>query len=372
LSNATKFTQAGSITLHAESRGEQIKLVVADTGIGIPKNELELIFEEFRQAGDANRVQGGTGLGLAISRRLARMLGGDIVAASEEGQGSTFTVILPQRLESDVLDAEPNLQTPVSSKLAPHSVERLVLAIDDDPNVVYLLKENFADAGYSVVGASSGEEGLQLARQLQPRAITLDIVMPDMDGWQVLHALKSDPSTRDIPVILISIVDQKDLGFKLGAADYVVKPFDRDALIGAIARIAPDCRCILVVDDDSNVPELVRQSLEGESYMIEWASDGVAALERITQVRPSLILLDLLMPRMDGLAFLDALRADVAHREIPVIVLTAKSLTVGERQMLQERVLGLIEKHGFNREDLIRQVRRALPAPESADVTGMG
>jgi signal transduction histidine kinase/CheY-like chemotaxis protein/HAMP domain-containing protein len=370
LSNATKFTQAGSITLYAESRREQIKLVVADTGIGIPKNELELIFEEFRQAGDANRVQGGTGLGLAISRRLARMLGGDIAAASEEGQGSTFTVILPQRLESGVPEAEPKQQTPVDSKLVPRSVERLVLAIDDDPNVVYLLKENFADAGYSVVGASSGEEGLQLARKLQPRAITLDIVMPDMDGWQVLHALKSDPSTRDIPVILISIVDQKDLGFRLGAADYVVKPFDRDALIGAIARIAPDCRRILVVDDDSNVLELVRQSLEGESYMIEWASDGVAGLERITQVRPSLILLDLLMPRMDGLAFLDALQADVALREIPVIVLTAKSLTVGERQMLQERVLGLIEKHGFNREDLIRQVRRALPAPKSTDVTG--
>jgi CheY-like chemotaxis protein len=137
-----------------------------------------------------------------------------------------------------------------------------VLAIDDDPNVVYLLKENLADAGYRVIGAATGEEGLQMARELQPRAITLDIIMPGTDGWQVLHALKSDPTTRDIPVILISIVDQKDLGFRLGAADYLIKPFDRDVLIGAVARIAPHCRRILVVDDDPNVPELVRQLLD--------------------------------------------------------------------------------------------------------------
>jgi CheY-like chemotaxis protein len=170
-------------------------------------------------------------------------------------------------------------------------------------------------------------------------------------------------------VILISIVDQKDLGFKLGAADYVVKPFDRDALIGAMARIAPDYRRILVVDDDSNVPELVRQLLEGESCSIEWAPDGIVGLERIAHVRPSLILLDLLMPRMDGLTFLNVLQADAALRDIPVIVLTAKSLTIGERQTLQDRVLGLVEKHGFKREDLIREVRRVLPLPESVGFT---
>jgi signal transduction histidine kinase/CheY-like chemotaxis protein len=370
LSNAAKFTEAGAITVRAQSTGELIKLVVTDTGIGIRRDDLELIFEEFRQAGDANRVQGGTGLGLAISRRLARMLGGDITADSEEGKGSTFTVVLPARLESGVREPEPSPQTPVVSQFVPRSVGRIVLAIDDDPNVVYLLKENLADAGYSVVGASSGEEGLRLARSLQPRAITLDIVMPEMDGWQVLHALKSDPLTREIPVILISIVDQKDLGFKLGAADYVIKPFDRDALIGAMSRIAPDCRRILVVDDDSNVPELVRQLLEGESCSIEWAPDGVVGLERIAHVRPSLILLDLLMPRMDGLTFLNVLQADAGLRDIPVIVLTAKSLTIGERQTLQDRVLGLVEKHGFKREDLIREVRRVLPLAKSVGVTG--
>jgi signal transduction histidine kinase/DNA-binding response OmpR family regulator len=371
LSNAAKFTDAGSITLRARWHSGQIELAVADTGIGIPRAELELIFEEFRQAGDANRMHAGTGLGLAISRRLARMLGGNVKAESEEGQGSTFTVFLPHRLAAAAPDVGLRAQTPLDSTPAPHSTERPILAIDDDPNVIYLLRENLGDAGYSVVGASSSKKGLELARKLRPVAITLDLVMPEMDGWQVLHALKSDRATRDIPVILISIIDQKDLGFRLGAADYIVKPFDRDVLVGAMARIAPQCRRILVVDDDSNVPELVRQSLEDERYAIVWAQDGVTALERITEVRPSLILLDLIMPRMDGLTFLGVLQADAALRDIPVIVLTAKSLSADERQMLQERVLGLIEKQGFDRDTLIREIRRALPVAEpTAAVAG--
>jgi signal transduction histidine kinase/CheY-like chemotaxis protein len=371
LSNATKFTEAGSITLHVRAVGERVELAVADTGIGIPKAALGLIFEEFRQVdGGATRTHGGTGLGLAISHRLARMLGGEIAAESEEGAGSTFTLDIPQRLAGS---AEPEPQ----SQAAPHPAGvparpggRLVLAIDDDPNVVYLLKENLADAGYSVVGAASGEEGLRKARELRPRAITLDIIMPGADGWQVLHALKTDPLTRDIPVILISIVDHKELGFRLGATDYVVKPFDREALIGAVARVAPDCQRILVVDDDPNVVELVRQLLEGERCTIDWAPGGAAGLERIVQAPPGLILLDLLMPRMDGLAFLDALQTDAAHKDIPVVVLTSKSLDSADRGMLKERVLGLIKKHGLDREALIREIRRALPVEESATTPG--
>ena len=367
LSNATKFTEVGSITLHVRAVGERVELAVTDTGIGIPKAALGLIFEEFRQVdGGATRVHGGTGLGLAISHRLARMLGGEIAAESEEGAGSTFTLDIPQRLAGSP-EPQPQLRA------APHSAEvparpggKLVLAIDDDPNVVYLLKENLADVGYSVVGAATGEEGLRKARELRPRAITLDIIMPGADGWQVLHALKTDPLTRDIPVILISIVDHKELGFRLGATDYVVKPFDREALIGAVARVAPDCQRILVVDDDPNVVELVRQLLEGERCTIDWAPDGAAGLERIVQAPPGVILLDLLMPRMDGLALLDALQNDAAHKNIPVVVLTSKSLDSADRGMLKERVLGLIEKHGLDREALIREIRRALPVEESA------
>jgi PAS domain S-box-containing protein len=371
LSNAAKFTETGSITLRVRRLGGKVELVVADTGIGIPATALELIFEEFRQVSSgAVRAHSGTGLGLAISRRLARMLDGDIAVASEEGKGSTFTVTIPVRLAS-----APELRPPATAvsiaaqadpAYRPEPGKGLVLAIDDDPNVVYLLKENLADAGYRVVGAANAEDGLQKARELLPRAITLDIIMPGTDGWQVLHALKTDPLTRDIPVILLTVVDQKHLGFRLGAADYVIKPFDREALIGTMARVAPDCQRILVVDDDPNVPELVRQLLEGERYVVDWAPDGAIGLEHITQARPSVILLDLLMPRMDGLAFLDALQRDAAHKDIPVIVLSGKSLSAADRQTLQERVLGLIEKHGFDREALIREVRRALPAAEAA------
>jgi signal transduction histidine kinase/DNA-binding response OmpR family regulator/HAMP domain-containing protein len=371
LSNAVKFTETGSITLRGRRLGEQVELAVADTGIGIPGAALELIFEEFRQVGDGGGrgARGGTGLGLSISRRLARMLGGDITVASEEDKGSTFTVIIPMRLAPSApeLPPIPAAGAPATGEVPLRPRDTLVLAIDDDPNVIYLLKENLADAGYRVIGAASGEEGLQKARELRPRAITLDIVMPGTDGWQVLHALKTDPVTRDIPVILVSIVDQKDLGFRLGATDYVIKPFDREALIGALARVAPRCRRILVVDDDSNVADLVRQWLEGERCAIDWAGDGVAGLERIVQSRPDVILLDLIMPRMDGLAFLDALQADAAHSDIPVIVLTAKSLTDADRQALQERVLGLIEKHGLDQEALIRQIRRGLLSTEPAD-----
>ncbi len=375
LSNAAKFTEAGSITLRGRCLGERVELAVADTGSGIPKAALELIFEEFHQVDSgAARAHTGTGLGLTISRRLARMLGGDITVESEVGEGSTFTVTIPVRLAGT-----PELKLKASAARAPAAAEaplrpgeKLVLAIDDDRNVLHLLKENLAEAGYRVIGAESGQEGLQKARELRPRAITLDIIMPDIDGWQVLHALKTDPSTRDIPVILVSIVDQTDLGFRLGAVDYLVKPFDGEALIGAVARVAPHCRRILVVDDDPNVAELVRQLFEGEHFTIDWAPDGAAGLEHIAQVRPGVILLDLVMPRMDGFAFLEVLQRDAAHKDIPVIVLTAMSLRPADRRMLQERVLGLIEKHGLDREALIREVRRALLVGEAADASAAG
>jgi len=370
LSNAAKFTEAGSITLRARAVGERVEIVVADTGIGIPKDALGLIFEEFQQVDSgATRTHSGTGLGLAISHRLARLLGGEIAVESEEGAGSTFTLNIAQRLLA-APEGEPQSEAagrPAAVPTRPGG--KVVLAIDDDPNVVYLLKENLADAGYTVVSARSGEEGIQKARELQPLAITLDIIMPGTDGWQVLHALKTDPLTREIPVILISIVDQKELGFRLGAADYVVKPFDREILIGSLARVAPDHRRILVVDDDPNVVELVRQLLEGEQCVIDWAPDGVAGLERIVQAPPGVILLDLLMPHMDGFAFLDLLRDDPAHQDIPVVVLTSKSLDSADRRMLKERVLGLIEKHGLDREALMREIQRALPLQELAIAT---
>jgi len=213
-----------------------------------------------------------------------------------------------------------------------------------------------------VVGAVSGEEGLRKARELRPFAITLDILMPHKDGWQVLHELKADVATRDIPIIVLSIVDQKDLGYRLGASDYLLKPFDRDTILAALARISSPQGRLLVVDDDPQVIDLVRQLLEGESYAVAAAMDGQEALEALAKQRPDVILLDLLMPRLDGFGVLEYLRQESHTRDLPVIVLTAKTLTTEEEALLRQRVLTVIQKGGLERDALIRELRSALQA----------
>jgi len=245
---------------------------------------------------------------------------------------------------------------------------RTILAIDDDPDTIYLLRENLAEAGYEVIVATDGEDGLRQARERRPGAIVLDILMPHKDGWQVLYELKADPDTREIPIIVLSIVDQKDLGFRLGAADYLLKPPDRDALIGALRRVAaPPCR-LLVADDDPLVPDLIRQLLDDQGCEIEAAGDGRAALAIMAQRRPDVLLLDLLMPNLDGFGVLEQLAQNPALAGLPVIVLTAKTLSSDERALLQRRVLAIIEKRGLDRATLLQEVRRALPVCAGREV----
>ncbi len=361
LSNAVKFTPAGSITITAQQHDGEITIAVADTGIGIPAEALEHVFEEFRQVDSSTtRQYGGTGLGLSISRRLAQLLGGDITMQSVVGVGSTFTVTLPLHYAAPSMATHAAIPSAHAELLTQREPDKVILAIDDDPDVIYLLQENLAEAGYHVIGATSGEEGLQQARTLRPFAIMLDILMPHKDGWQLLHDLKSDATTQDIPIIVLSIVDNKALGYQLGAFDYLLKPFDREAILAALARIPPQRGRLLVVDDDPQVVDLVRQLLEGEPYEVMAAADGQEALEAIQQQQPDIVLLDLLMPRLDGFAVIEHLRQDPRYQQLPVIVLTAKTLTAAEDARLDQSVRTVIQKRGLDRGTLMAELQGLL------------
>ncbi len=376
LSNAAKFTHEGSVTVQAHRADNLLVLDVKDTGIGISPEAQEKVFQEFQQADSSTtRKYGGTGLGLSISRHLARLLGGDLTLTSELGKGSTFTLTVPiqygEKPNQDV--AVHLLQTPnieraqLQNDPAPRSAapqRSIVLAIDDDPDVIYLLQENLKETNYQVIGLTNGEEAVQKAKTLYPAAITLDIMMPGKDGWQVLHELQADPATNSIPVILLTIVDKKPLGYQLGAADYLLKPFDGEAVLHALERVTqhnhgvPPKR-LLVVDDDVQVLDMVRQLLH-DTYQIETASDGATALQTLTRFQPDAILLDLMMPRLDGFGVIEKLRGDARYRDIPIVILTAKSLTTAENAHLSASVNQIIFKQGLEAETLLRDIQKAM------------
>jgi len=363
LGNAAKFTSRGTISVAAETTAERLSIAVIDTGIGIAEDAMARIFEEFQQADTSTtRQYGGTGLGLSISRSLARLLGGDIAVTSKVDAGSTFTLTVPLRYGMKAPLA------PMPHAEAPSRRDRpVILAIDDNVNDLEILRENLGEAGYEVVGSTSGEEGVARAKEIRPRVITLDVMMPTIDGWQVLYELKADPATRDIPVIMLTIVDKKPLGYELGAADYLLKPFDTDAIVAALRRVArrnggQQPKRVLVADDDPNVLDMVRQ-LVGEQYELSGAGDGLDALAAIARDRPDVILLDLLMPRLDGFGVIERLREDPAHKSIPVVVLTAKSLSDAETAGLKSSVANVIRKQGLAGDALIREIEGALAGP---------
>jgi GAF domain-containing protein/DNA-binding response OmpR family regulator len=365
LSNAAKFTPEGRILLSVQKLNEEtLSISVADSGIGISEEALGRVFEEFQQADTSTtREYGGTGLGLSISRSLARLLGGDLVAASQLGQGSTFTLTIPvyygrkpaSQADEGVGSVQEALQQPKQE-----TGKHRVLVIDDDPDAIYLLQEGLGTSEFDVIGARNGYDGLQIARAKQPEAILLDILMPETDGWQVLNDLKSDEATTHIPVILLTIVDKKALGFKLGAADYLLKPLNPVVVLDALRRVIGEKgqarKYVILVDDDPHVAEMLRQTLPESEFELDCAEDGVAGLQAIRTRPPDVILLDLMMPKLDGFGVIENLRADPKLRNIPIIVISAKDLTPEESKKLRESVTYVMKKQGFDGGRLIQEI----------------
>jgi CheY-like chemotaxis protein len=287
-------------------------------------------------------------------------MGGDITVESTVGEGSTFTIRLPLEMElaSEESEAAPTAVTPEPGE------ERLVLVVDDDPNALDLLGRTLQGAGVRVVTASDGREALNLARTLHPAAITLDVLMPGMDGWEVLRELKADPRTRDIPVLMVTMTDDRELGYTLGATEFLTKPVDRGQLVQLLERYGAEGgeRRALVVEDKEQDRGLLRLALENEGWQVSEAENGRVALEKVAERAPSLILLDLMMPVMDGFEFVVEMRDRDASRAIPIVVVTAKDVTEEDRQRLNGDVVGLIEKGGLDRDALLAQLREQVAA----------
>jgi signal transduction histidine kinase/DNA-binding response OmpR family regulator len=362
LSNAAKFTDGGRITLTArriaDPGGERVQFVVSDTGIGMTPEQLHGLFQAFSQArSSTSRDYGGTGLGLAITRHFCRMLGGDVAVKSTPGKGSSFTLTLPAVCPA----ATPQVTT---SSVPARAADALgtVLIIDDEEPAHELLERELASAGFYILHAAGGREGLKLAKQARPDVITLDIIMPDLDGWSVLKALKADPELCDIPVVLVTIMGDRDLGFALGAADYITKPLDRDLLMRAVGRHVRggDRAQVLVVDDDPKTRDMLRRTLQKAGWTVAEAANGSEALEALERVRPALVLLDLLMPGMDGFEVLERLNGDSTWREVPVIIVTAKDLTPDDVDRLNGRVAKVLQKGAYQRRDLVRDIRAMI------------
>jgi CheY-like chemotaxis protein len=359
LSNACKFTEGGIIRLEVTRQEEDegwFTFRVTDTGIGIDSEHMIRLFLPFSQMDPSpTRRVGGTGLGLAITRHFCEAIGGGISVESTPGVGSTFTIRLPGRVTAS--DRTVSTDSP-PAKVGPDHT-RTVLVIDDDPAFRDLVTRFLGKEGFRVVSASDGDEGLMRARQLRPDLITLDVMMPGLDGWSLLAALKAEPALADIPVVMLTITDDRNKGFALGASEYLTKPLDRGRLAAILRKYRRRglCCSALVAEDDEVTRRVLRETLEREGWDVADAADGRAALAAVADRRPDLILLDLLMPEMDGFEFLEELRREEANRSIPIVVITAKAIAVEDRRRLNGSVERILLKKDSSREDLLRQVR---------------
>jgi CheY-like chemotaxis protein/anti-sigma regulatory factor (Ser/Thr protein kinase) len=379
LSNAAKFTDEGSITISAKKQGNMISISVKDDGIGIEAKNLGRVFEEFQQIdSSSSRKYKGTGLGLAIAKNYARILGGNLTVQSEFGKGSTFTLVIPPEFQKEKLSqtseettaakttagTEPAILPelkPVPEKSVAPSSSSLILCIDDDAEVIDLLRRYLIPEGYSVQGASSGEEGIRLAQEIHPAVITLDIMMPDKDGWQVLRELKNNPVTKDIPVIIHSIIENRPLALSLGALEVITKPSEPKKVLSVVERA---CRSkdqpILIVDDNQDFADTMKILLETEGYRAVAMYSGEDVLKNIANINPSLLFLDLLMPGIDGFGVVQWLRSQERWRNLPIVILSGADLTQEQRNDLNKFTQEFIEKSSFSKELISSTIKKTI------------
>jgi CheY-like chemotaxis protein len=359
LSNAAKFTDAGEIVLTADAQGSTLLISIEDTGSGIPDDQLPFIFDKFRQVdGSARRKIGGTGLGLAIVKEVVHLLGGTVNATSAVGRGSKFTVALPGAIDTSAVPRVTVLPgLPVFTGDGPFSV----LIIDDDPMVQHLVRGQLETEQFRVVSAGDGVEGLTMARELRPSVIILDIHLPRLDGWTVLAELKSDPVLSQIPVIMMSVEEQRARGYSFGACEYLVKPVEPDRLVSVVRRaILPSAGDVLIVDDDESTREVVSRHLRRAGYSTVEARDGEEALLRARVLTPGLMILDLLMPGVDGFEVLRTIRSE--GMRMPVVVLTGKTLMPDEERTLRDGLARIVLKGGTALDNVVREAKQLLVA----------
>jgi signal transduction histidine kinase/CheY-like chemotaxis protein len=364
LSNAVKFTpEGGRVDVRASIRDQDLVVLVADTGVGVPAEDRERIFDSFQQGTRLSGQAEGTGLGLTLSKRILELHGGRIWVESAAGKGSTFGFAMPAGAGEPALKSVPQAVLDSGITLEPTLGPRpTVVVVEDDRRSFDLLRVYLEAAGARVVSAGDGEEGLDTVRRLSPAGVVLDILLPGIDGWDVLAQLKADPGTAAIPVIVVSMLDERGRGFALGATEYLVKPVGKEQLLAALYRAAAmpeQKRTVVAIDDDPLAIELVRASLEPEGWTVLGAATGQEGVALITERKPSAVLLDLLMPGMDGFEVVEALRADPNTKSIPVVILTSKSMTRQDKERLQGRITYVARKTEFDLSGLAGLLRWA-------------
>ena len=337
-----------------------LKFDVVDSGIGMSQDNLQIIFEEFRQVdGTTTRKYGGTGLGLTICKKIADILKGSITVQSETGKGSVFTFTVPLKVVD--IRAEKSEEPKVNVETLIKNRQHPILIIDDDPEIRYTIGQYLISRGYEVVYAEDGEQGMEKAIKIQPFAITLDIMLPKKDGWNILKDFKEHPATKDIPVILISVMGDKNLGYGLGAFEYFVKPISSDKLLTAFAKLEnlakKNIEKIVIVDDDEMEFEKFRREFKNDKLRIEYIKDSTLAYSKILEIQPDLIILDLLMPNLDGLGLSHKLKSNKETRHIPIIISTAKDLTEDEKTSLNNTVEEITVKSKGHPLDVLKIVR---------------